>query len=120
MTMTAKILQFPLKSSADPADELNMNATTTTDTDTLISFEVGATYTTGRGDYVWHFEVLKRTAKFITIREVLTDEVKRVGVRVFNFGGLRETAYPHGDYSQCAVISADRKAPEGETVGPNR
>lgn len=108
--MTAKILNFPLKSSADRADELNMTETTTTETTAPITFEVGATYTTGRGDYEWTFTVLSRTAKFITIRENLTGEIKRVGVRVWNFDGCRESAYPHGEYSQCAVLFADRKA----------
>jgi hypothetical protein len=76
-------------------------------TNTIQSFQVGAVYSTGEArDYVWRFEVLKRTAKFVTLRDVLTGEVRRAGVRVWN---NVETALPLGSYSMAPSISADYK-----------
>jgi hypothetical protein len=74
-------------------------------------FEVGKTYSTGEGrDYVWRFRVTRRTAKFITISEIVNgyepEPPKRVGVKV-GWGG-NEYALPLGSYSMAPVISADR------------
>jgi hypothetical protein len=81
----------------------------TTNTTDLIRFEVGETYTTGPGDYVWTYEVVRRTAKFVTLRDVLTDETVRVGVEM-HYTGRCETCLPHGRYSMAAVLNADEKA----------
>lgn len=75
-------------------------------------FEVGKIYSTGEGrDYVWRFRVTKRTAKFITISEVVNgyepDPPKRVGVKVSSFDG-NEYALPLGRYSMAPVITAER------------
>jgi hypothetical protein len=70
------------------------------------TFQAGTVYTTGEArDYVWRFEVVKRTARFVTLRDVLTGELSRAGVRVV-FG--REVAYPLGTYSMAPCLSADR------------
>jgi hypothetical protein len=71
----------------------------------LDAFRVGARYDTGRGDYVWTFTVLKRTAKFITVLDELDGKERRVGVHVH---AGREYALPLGSFSQAPVISADR------------
>ena len=73
-----------------------------------MKFQVGETYTTGEGrDYVWHFTVIARTKKFITISNdsYRADEVKRVGVR--EWYGV-ESAMPLGSYSMCPFIYADK------------
>lgn len=73
------------------------------------TFRIGATYTTGEGhDYVWHFTVTARTAKFITLVDKYGD-TSRVGV--YSFDGI-EHALPLGRYSMAPIISADRLAPE--------
>jgi len=77
----------------------------TTDPSTTATFQVGETYDTGRGDYVWTFTVLRRTAKFITVREHGCNEERRVGVKVHDG---REWALPLGTFSMAPVISADR------------
>lgn len=74
-------------------------------------FEVGRIYSTGEGrDYVWRFRVVSRTAKFITISEIVNgyepEPPKRVGVKI-GYGG-HEYALPLGSYSMAPVISADR------------
>ena len=75
-----------------------------------IAFQTGRTYDTGRGDYVWSFTVVSRTAKFVTLRSdcyrngTHTNDTKRVGVHTYNGA---EACYPLGSYSQCAVIFAD-------------
>lgn len=88
-----------------------MSTTETTATET-VTFEVGSRYqarSIGDYDCVWTFLVLARTAKFITIQDISHGEgdVMRVGVRVFNFSGSRETASPFGRYSMSPLISAD-------------
>jgi hypothetical protein len=75
---------------------------------TATQFEVGQTYTTRSAcdyDCIFYFTVIKRTAKFITVRDRF-DRETRCGVMTFD--GL-ERAYPTGRYSMAPVISADRK-----------
>jgi len=74
------------------------------------TFQVGETYTTGEArDYVWHFKVLKRSAKFITVLDVSHGleggNVKRVGVSEGWKGG--EMALPLGRYSMAPTINAE-------------
>ncbi|CAB4169587.1 hypothetical protein UFOVP1305_5 [uncultured Caudovirales phage] len=73
-----------------------------------MKFEIGKTYTTGEGrDYVWHFTVVARTKKFITILNdsYRSDEKVRVGVSEWQ--GV-ERALPLGSFSMAPVITADR------------
>lgn len=75
----------------------------------MTTFETAATYTTrsiGDQDCVFSYTVIKRTAKFITVRDC-RGEVKRVGVKEYEG---REVAYPEGQYSMAPSIKADRKA----------
>lgn len=73
------------------------------------TFRIGATYTTGEGhDYVWHFTVTARTAKFLTLVDKYGDTT-RVGV--YSVDGV-ESALPLGRYSMAPVITAARLAPE--------
>ena len=67
-------------------------------------FAVGTVYTTGEGrDYIWRFLVIKRTAKFITVRDIATGDVSRCGVRAWNGS---EYANPLGSYSMAPSIDA--------------
>lgn len=71
---------------------------------TNATFQIGTSYDTGRGDYVWTYTVIARTAKFITIVDQYGEQA-RVGVRVHNG---EEWASPMGSFSQAPVISAGR------------
>ena len=78
----------------------------------VVTFEVGSAYTCRSAcdsDVAWTFEVVRRTAQFITLKtwgDPLGDET-RCKVRVWN--GV-ESASPLGTYSMSPVITADRKA----------
>lgn len=84
----------------------------TTDTDTTTTtatFEVGNTYSArSAGDYdcIWIFEVVKRTAKFVTLVE--GGDQMRVKVHVDHNGD--EWALPFGRYSMSPSVRADRPA----------
>lgn len=73
----------------------------------MSKFEVGHSYSaTSACDHecVWTFEVIKRTAKFITLREN-SGEIRRVGVRTHDD---HEYASPFGTYSMAPVIVSGR------------
>ena len=73
-------------------------------TTTEQAFQIGSIYSTGESrDYVWRFKVIKRTAKFITVQDILSGETRRVGVTNYGRG---EIAYPLGTYSMCPSITA--------------
>ena len=84
------------------------------------TFEVGQTYTArsiGDSDCVFEFEVVKRTAKFITISNAMFDGPKRVKVFTLrdwfdenNYQASFETAMPLGSYSMAPTIRSDRSA----------
>ena len=72
------------------------------------TFETGKTYTSrsiGDNDCVWNVKVLKRTAKFLTIKIDGEREVKRVGVS--NYNGEEQCLFL-GKYSMAPVIRASR------------
>lgn len=56
-------------------------------------------------DCVWTFEVIRRTAKFVTIRDTSSGEVFRVGVITSNG---EEWARPFGAFSMCPIIRPGR------------
>ena len=67
-------------------------------------FQVGRTYSTrsiGDHDVIYSFEILKRTAKSVTVK--VYDKVVRRGLYIHN--GV-ECFKPFGTYSMCAIISA--------------
>lgn len=69
-------------------------------------FEVGKTYSTRSicdYDTMYLFEIISRTAKQLTIREC--NKTYKRGIYVYD--GV-EHCQPHGTYSMCAIISADR------------
>lgn len=72
-------------------------------------FQVGETYSARSNcdyDTVWHFTVVSRTAKFITIQEG-RGKPYRVGVTVSTWQNESyEFALPLGRYSMAPVISA--------------
>lgn len=75
----------------------------------FVAGQVTSCSSPGDSNCVWTFEVVKRTAKFVTLRDVDTDETMRVGVRWSNFDGQQvETCLPFGRYSLCPVLKADR------------
>jgi len=66
-------------------------------------FAPGKTYWTRSicdSDCIFKITIAKRTAKF-----VITTEGKRLGVAIWN--GV-EQVKPHGNYSMCAIIGADK------------
>lgn len=72
-------------------------------------FEINKTYETRSicdHDCVFSYIVIKRTAKFMTIKDKFGD-IKRVGIKIYEDA---ENAYPEGNYSMCPVISANRNA----------
>lgn len=76
---------------------------------TTSTFTVGQTYSaTSVCDHtcVWSFTILRRTAKFITIRD-RWGTVSRVGVRS---DGTEEVALPLGSYSMAPVIRSSKVA----------
>lgn len=81
---------------------------TATATTAPAAFEVGSTYqavSACDSDCIWTLEVIARTAKFVTLRDVRSGETNRVGVR--NYNG-EEWASPFGTYSMAPVIRANR------------
>lgn len=76
------------------------------------TFEVGAVYECRSfcdHDCVWRLEVIRRTAKFVTLRDVDTGDEYRVGVRVWTWGGESfETCSPFGRYSMSPLLNANR------------
>lgn len=81
--------------------------TATATATTTATFEVGASYEARSAcdhNCVWSFEVVKRTAKFVTLVES-NGETMRVGVHEFNDA---EWALPFGSFSMAPTISADR------------
>ena len=70
---------------------------------TLTTFTPGKTYWTRSicdYDCIFKITIAKRTAKFVT-----TTEGKRLGVAIWD--GV-EQVKPHGNYSMCAIIGADK------------
>ena len=72
-----------------------------------VKFEIGKTYQDRSAcdyDTIYSFTVVSRTAKQLTIEG--HGKTCRRGIYVYN--GV-EHCKPHGTYSMCAVISADRE-----------
>ena len=79
----------------------------------MTKFKTGRTYSvrsTGDHECIFSFTVLKRTARFMTIRDKNGRDDRRVGVQVSDYFDGAEIAYPLGRYSMCPIIRADRKA----------
>lgn len=88
--------------------EHNIHVTTTEIPTTTPAFQVGNTYSARSiGDYdcIWTFEVVSRTARFITIRNLSDGSTCRVGVRTWDGD---EIASPLGTYSMSPTIRASR------------
>lgn len=74
----------------------------------MTKFEVGKSYQARWvtcWDMISTFEVVKRTAKFVTLVSQDDGSTKRVGVR--EWSGV-ETCHPLGTYSMALVLSADK------------
>lgn len=74
----------------------------------MTKFEVGKSYQARwvtNYDLISTFEVVKRTAKFVTLLSKDDGSTKRVGVHEWS---SVETCKPFGTYSMCLVLSADR------------
>lgn len=75
---------------------------------TTAKFETGRIYhqrSIVDSDFIYRFEVLKRTAKTVLLRNVRTGDEKRC--RISEWGGV-EQVKPNGTYSMCLVLGADR------------
>lgn len=71
------------------------------------SFEVGSTYQARSAcdsDCIWTLEVISRTAKFVTLKDVDTGATMRVGVRSHDG---EEWASLFGSFSMAPVIRAE-------------
>jgi hypothetical protein len=71
----------------------------------MTTFQIGKTYTTKSicdSNCIFSFEVLKRTEKTITIKDIFGEIVKR-GVYLYEGN---EQCKPLGNYSMCPIISA--------------
>lgn len=55
---------------------------------------------------VWTFEVTKRTAKFVTLTDLDTGDVMRVGIKTESLNGEGEWALPFGRFSMAPVVRA--------------
>ena len=74
----------------------------------VIPFASGIAYTCRSvcdHNCVWHFEVVSRTAKRVTLREL--DSVKTVTVGISVYDGS-ETCFPAGRYSMAPILRAGR------------
>lgn len=72
----------------------------------MTKFIVGQSYATRSAcdhDCIFAYEILGRTAKTVTIQ--VSDKIVKRGISVW---GDVEQFKPHGSYSMCAIISADR------------
>lgn len=94
--------------------EHNINLEDEPINDGIVRFEVGKTYWTrsiGDHEIIYKITVAKRTAKTITTTEGKT-------LRPYIYEG-REQVKPHGSYSMCAIIGADKSGPIPETNPAN-
>lgn len=74
----------------------------------ITKFEAGKTYrckSIGDSNCIWNVYVIKRTAKFLTVKVDGDREVKRAGVNVWN---SEETCHFSGKYSMAPSIRAGR------------
>ena len=77
----------------------------------MTKFETGKKYFTRSicdSDCIWTFEVIKRTAKRITIQN--GSKVSIVGVNEYDGA---ELCYPLGRYSMSPILRADREVQHG-------
>lgn len=71
------------------------------------TFKVGNTYSCRSvcdHDCIWTFTVQSRTTKFVTLLEAGTDDVRRVGVKVWRDA---ESCLPFGSFSMAPSLRAD-------------
>lgn len=76
----------------------------------MTKFQVGRTYATRSicdHDCIFSFVIRSRTAKTVTV-DVHGKQVRR-GLST-NWDGSAEAFKPFGNYSMCAIISADKEA----------
>lgn len=83
---------------------------TTTTTAPTVRFEAGAFASATSAcdsDCVWTFEVVGRTAKFVTLKDTLSGDVTRSKVHVDRHGN--ESTLPFGTFSMAPVASPTRE-----------
>lgn len=77
----------------------------------MVKFEVGKTYKARFvtcHDLEVRFEVIKRTPKFVTLKEDDTNGTVR-RCKVYDYDKDGECCYPYGQYSMCVVLRATRE-----------
>lgn len=82
-------------------------------TQEVIKFEAGRTYSCnsiGDSNCWWHFEVVRRTAKTLWIRETDSTKIVRRKIRIWDGA---ETVDPLGNYSMSPSIGANRNVDLG-------
>ena len=85
------------------------NHTTETETPRFQVGELVSATSACDSNCVWTFEVTKRTAKFVTLKDVNTGETNRVGVKTDSFGTGGEWALPFGTFSMAPVVHAGER-----------
>lgn len=84
--------------------EHNLHVTTTEiPTTTFRPGQIVSATSACDSDCVWTFEVVRRTAKFITLQDQRSGETFRVGVRAHDG---EEWASPFGSFSMAPVVRA--------------
>jgi len=77
---------------------------TTTATNTFIKGQNYSARSICDSECIWNFVVLKRTAKFVTVKDIDSNETKRCGVFIWD---ETECIRPHGNYSMATVLRAE-------------
>lgn len=76
---------------------------TTSTTATFVPGQIVTATSACDSDCIWTFEVVRRTAKFVTLRDVNSGDTVRVGIRCHRG---EEWASPFGTYSMAPVVRA--------------
>jgi len=87
-----------------------------TNENSTAKFETGTRYSCnsiGDSNCWWHFEVVRRTAKSIWIREVGSSKEPQRKAISPSYDGKAETVSPLGSYSMSPSLRADRNVDMG-------
>lgn len=79
-------------------------------------FEVGKEYYTRSicdSECIFKAEIISRTAKTVTIKNNMNKDLSKRKIHIYN---NVEAIYPHGKYSMCAVISADKEVKHNNSI----
>lgn len=75
-------------------------------------FEVGKEYSVRsicNHECVWTYKIVKRTGCTVTIYDGEKAKTCRINKKISEYRGA-ESIYPNGNYSMCAILSAEQPA----------